>query len=167
MAPTGGGAALRPATDDDGRFLEELYASTRREEVAGWGWSEAQQDVFLHMQHAAQRQGYRARFPRADDRIIEVEGRPAGRLLVDRAEHELRLVDVALLPEFRGRGIGGRLLQSLLGEAQRADKPVRLQVLAQSRARRLYLRLGFRPVAEQTPYVEMEWSARLPDGAPR
>jgi len=152
-------ASLRPATGEDEAFLFELYASTRREEVAAWGWSEPQRQAFLAMQHAAQRKGYAARFPRADHRIIEAGGRAVGRLLVDRSGREIRLVDIALVPEARGQGIGSRLIGQLLDEAERGARPVRLQVLAGSRAQELYGRLGFRVMAQEPPYLEMEWAA--------
>ena len=49
--------------------------------------------------------------------VIEVDGAPAGRLYVDRRPGDLRIVDIALLPEFRGRGVGRRLLTDLQAQA--------------------------------------------------
>lgn len=155
---------LRPATAADDTLLFELYASTRAEELAAWGWSAAQQEPFLRMQWLAQRRGYEARYPSEGHVVIELDGRPAGRLWVVRGEHELRLVDVSLLPAYRGRGVGTALLRALQEEAAAAGKPLRLHVTASNPALRLYTRLGFTPVggtaAEVSPpYLPLEWSS--------
>jgi GNAT superfamily N-acetyltransferase len=148
---------LRPAGPEDDAFLFALYASTRAEELDAWGLAGPQREAFLRMQYLAQQQHYRAQLPRADHRIILVGGAPAGRLLVDRREGELRLADIALLPEHRGRGLGTALVRALLQEAQAAGKPVRLHALQGSRAAALYARLGFAAGGTDGPYVLMEW----------
>lgn len=149
--------AFRPATPEDDAFLFALYGSTRAEELDAWGLAGPQREAFLRMQYTAQQQHYRARLPRADHQIVLVDGAPAGRLLVDRREDELRLADIALLPEHRGRGLGTALLQALLAEARATAKPVRLHALQGSRAAALYTRLGFSTLAADGPHVLMEW----------
>ena len=149
--------SLRPALPEDEPFLFALYASTRAEEMATWGLVGAQAEMFLRMQHAAQQQHYRATLPHAEHRIVEQDGKPIGRLLVDRRADEFRLVDVALLPEHRGRGLGTSLLQDLLAEARAASKPVRLHALRGGRAAALYAKLGFSAAGEEGPYTSMEW----------
>jgi ribosomal protein S18 acetylase RimI-like enzyme len=158
---------LRPVTAGDDVFLFELYTSTRAEELAAWGWSAAQQEPFLRMQWLAQKRGYEARHPSAGHCIVELDGRPVGRLWVVRGEHELRLVDVTLLPALRGRGVGTALLRALQEEATAASKPLRLHVTRNNPALRLYERLGFTLVGgteadPSQPYRELEWSA-VPD----
>ena len=155
----------RPVTASDDAFLFELYASTRAEEMAAWGWSAAQQEPFLRMQWLAQKRGYEARYPSVGHCILEHEGRAVGRLWVVRGEHELLLVDVTLLPACRGTGLGTSVLRALQEEAAAAGKPLRLHVLRNNPALRLYTRLGFMPMAEAgqgTPelYVALEWSPR-------
>jgi ribosomal protein S18 acetylase RimI-like enzyme len=150
---------LRPATPADEPFLERLYASTRERELEAVPWPPEFKQDFLRMQSRAQRADYRRRFPEAEDRIILVGEEPAGRFYVDRNESVIRLVDISLLPEHRGRGIGGRLLGELLAEADSTGKPVRLMVERGNPARRLYLRLGFRVLNEDEIYCSMEWSS--------
>ncbi len=155
----------RPVTASDDAFLFELYASTRAEEMAAWGWSAAQQEPFLRMQWLAQKRGYEARYPSEGHCILEHDGRPVGRLWVVRGEHELLLVDVTLLPVYRGTGLGTSVLRALQEEAAAAGKPLRLHVMRNNPALRLYTRLGFMPVAEAgqgtpEPYVALEWSPR-------
>lgn len=109
------------------------------------------------MQFDARERHYQREFPTADDEIVEVDGQPAGRLEVFRDSEQLLVVDLALLPPFRGRGIGTALLRSLLEESTRTGLPARIHVEEFNRARSLYERLGFRLVSASPPYLLMEW----------
>src|SRR5688572_21196183 len=100
--------ALRPTSEADSRLLFEIYAATRQEELAVTGWSDAEKTAFLSAQFAAQSEAY-ARYPGATFSIVLVDGAGAGRLYVARWPNEICIMDIALLPEFRGKGIGGRL----------------------------------------------------------
>jgi len=148
---------LRPATRDDESFLLELYASTRAEELAGLGWDENQKQMFLKMQFQVRERS----FGRGDHRIILVNGRPVGRLWVDRTEAAILLRDIAFLPEYRNAGIGTRLLEDLKHEAAAVGKPITLHVLTSNPAVRWYERLGFRCSGEDSAYeqayLEMKW----------
>jgi GNAT superfamily N-acetyltransferase len=148
---------LRPEDSHDEAFLYLLYASTRAEEVAAWGWDETQQEAFLRMQFNAQRQSYEWQYPLAERRIILRDGEPAGRMIVHRADEEFLLVDIAILPEHRNSGIGAALIKGLLDEAALARKPVRLHVGRVNPARRLYERLGFVCISDTGTYFSMEW----------
>jgi ribosomal protein S18 acetylase RimI-like enzyme len=147
---------LRPARPEDEAFLYQLYADTRAAELAALDWSDAQREAFLSLQFRAQQAHY-AEYPNADPQIIVEVDRAIGRLLVSRLADEIRLVDIALLPQWRGRGIGAVLIQQLLDEAARLDKPVRLHVEKSNPAQRLYRRLGFTPLADIGLYYLMEW----------
>ncbi len=81
-----GEVSTRPARlPDDGDFLLSVYASTRRPELSGLGWTEKQQDTFIGMQFDAQTRQYRESFPDATYSVICVDGERAGRLIVNRA----------------------------------------------------------------------------------
>src|ERR1051325_7775009 len=149
-------ATLRVATPADQDFLFAVYASTRDEELRLWGWDENQKRMFLEMQFRGQCQQYSLCYPQADSSIILFGDVQAGRLLVDRSGEEITLVDIALLPEYRNRGIGTALIQSLLEEATGFQKNVALHVLRASAAARLYERLGFTKVSEDGIYLEMK-----------
>ncbi|MDX1545462.1 MAG: GNAT family N-acetyltransferase [Rhodothermales bacterium] len=144
---------LRPARAEDDAFLYRLYVSTRADEVAAWGLDPETLDPLLRMQFAGQRGQYAAQFPAADHHIVLLDGRPAGRIYVDRSEERLLLIDVAVLPEYRGQGVGTALLRSLIEEA--AALPVDLSVVRTNPARRLYERLGFAVVSEDAVYLRM------------
>jgi len=150
---------FRPATDADLQFLRDLYASTRAEEMAMVDWPEVQIDKFLTMQFEAQHQYYREQFPAAEYLVVEQNGDSIGRVYVDRRLDELRLIDIALIPETRNQGLGKALLLDLLDEAEAAALPVRIHVEKFNPAMRLYLRLGFRALEDKGVYLLMEWRA--------
>lgn len=149
---------LRTVADADEPFLFELYAGTRREEIAAWNWPQEQVAAFLQMQYRAQRFSYETAFPGAEHGLVLQDGRPIGRLLVWRGPEEARLVDISLLPEARGRGAGSRLIRDLMEECAAARRRLTLQVLVTNPARRLYLRLGFRRTGGDALYDQMEWN---------
>jgi len=150
---------LRPITAEDDSFLARLFASTRAEELAITGWNDEQKAAFCRMQFDAQSAHYRKHYADASFDIIERDGVAAGRLLVWRSGKEILIVDIALLPEHRGMGIGTKLLRALQDEAKAAGKPLTIHVERYNPARRLYERLGFKVVEEQEVYLLMEWRA--------
>ena len=154
--------SLRPSTPDDREFLLRVYASTRTEELAVVPWDDAQKDASLRMQAEAQDADYRARRPGAQYLVVVVDGADAGRLYRADLPGELRLMDIALLPEWRGRGIGSALLADLLAEADRRGMSVTLHVEHWNPAVRLYERLGFTVAGQTDVYALME---RKPIGA--
>ena len=146
---------LRPAREDDAEFLRAVYGSTREEELEPTGWSRAQKDAFIAQQFHAQDVYYKQHYEGATYDVVLVDGEPAGRLYVARWENEIRIMDIALLPAFRGRGIGEGLLRPLLQEGEDAGVPVSIHVEQSNPALSLYRRLGFEPVEERGPYVLM------------
>ena len=148
---------LRHAIPNDEPFLYELYCSTRMGEMAAWGLDEAQQKTFLELQFTARQRHYEIAFSGADHRIILCDDCPIGRMLVYRSEREIRLVDIALLPEHRNSGIGASLIQALLDEASSTGKSVTLHVDKSNRAAHLYERLGFSVIGDTGGSFKMEW----------
>jgi len=136
--------------------LYGVYASTRQEELAQTGWSEEQKASFLRQQFEAQSRYYREHYAGAEFSVILSDGRPAGRLYVARWPGEIRIVDIALLPERRNRGIGTKLLEDLIAESEASGKPLSIHVERFNPALRLYERLGFREVADKGVYFLME-----------
>jgi len=147
------GVSLRPASLSDGDFLRRLFASTRERELAHLPGGAAMQALFINGQFKAQHDSYLRSFPQANHEIIEVDGAAAGRLYVDRTPRAMHLIDITLLPEYRGRGIGSALLQALLAEAVQTGSAVRLSVEQCNPAQRLYRRLGFKTVGTDGVYL--------------
>ena len=148
---------LRPAADADREFLLEVYASTRAEELALVPWEDAAKRAFVEQQFAAQDVHYRTHYPGATFDVVEIDGDRAGRLYLHRGPREIRIMDIALLPTFRGRGIGERLLRAVMAEAAADGKCVSIHVELQNRALSLYERLGFEHVSDHGAHRLLRW----------
>ena len=148
---------LRPVVAGDAGFLRRLYGSTREAELAHLDWDDDQKDAFISSQFEAQRRSYEEHYRGAASDLIVVDGEPAGRLYVARGADEIRIVDIALLPAYRNRGIGSQLLGALLDEAAVADKQVTMHVERFNPALRLYERLGFVLVEDKGVHLFLEW----------
>lgn len=144
--------------DADLAFAARLYASTRMEELAVTTWSDGQKAAFLLQQHGAQHHHYRAHYPGAEWWIVERDGAPIGRLYRVDWTREIRIIDIALLPEARGSGIGTTLLSGIQDEAAAAGKAVSIHVEKNNPARSLYARLGFVVAQDKGAYDLMEWT---------
>jgi GNAT superfamily N-acetyltransferase len=151
------GLSFRPIADADLPFLARLYASTRLEELAVTDWSDAQKASFLQSQFDAQHAHYQKHYTGSDFFVIDQAGQAIGRLYLARWKSEHRIVDIALLPEHRGRGVGSALLRDLLDEAAGAAKAVTIHVEKFNPAMSLYLRLGFVAAREEGAYQLMRW----------
>ena len=149
--------SLRPVTAGDEEVLLEIYKSSRGDDLRELGWTEDRVNEFLGMQYEAQKHFLTNEYKRADDELILFEAEPAGRLIVERREHEIRFIDLALLAEHRNSGIGTFLIRRLQNEARREEKPLRLQIIRFNRAVNLLERLGFARISETGTHFQMEW----------
>ena len=150
--------SLRAAHDEDRAFLERVYAESRADELAATNWTATEKEIFCQDQFAAQDRHYRLHYPHCAYQIVMRDGRPIGRLYVDRRPTEIRIVDLALLTAERGQGCGGHLLAEILAEGRRLELPVSIHVERTNPARRLYDRLGFCLVEEGEVYDLLECS---------
>jgi ribosomal protein S18 acetylase RimI-like enzyme len=151
-----GVVALRPVEPADRELLFRVYARTRAEELAVVAWDDAQKEAFLRAQFEAQDRWYREHYARASYDVVVIDGEPAGRLYVHRGAEEIRIVDIALLPEHRGGGTGTSLVRDLLAEAEAAGKRVTIHVERLNPALRLYERLGFSVAEDKGVYLFLE-----------
>jgi ribosomal protein S18 acetylase RimI-like enzyme len=149
---------LRPVTPDDEPFLYEIYQCAHSAELPTDHMNADQRELLSRMQFFAQQQTYSAQFPKGEDKIILLDNRPVGRILVERTENEIRGIDIGLLSEFRSTGIGTLLIKELLAEAEKTGKPFRIQVVKSNRAARLYERIGLYKTGESGTHYSMEWS---------
>jgi ribosomal protein S18 acetylase RimI-like enzyme len=148
---------LRKLTEADGEFVFSVYASTREEELARVAWDAGQKERFLRAQFEAQRQSYQSGYPGAEFQLITVAGKSTGRFYVQRRSQEIRIMDIALLPEFRNRGIGTGLLKGVLTEGERTNRFVSIHAEVFNPALRLYERLGFTKASLNGVYYLLEW----------
>ncbi len=152
----------RAPHDGDVDFLARLYASTRMDLQSATA-DPAFVASLIAMQQRFQAAGYRQDFPDASYLVLEQPGAPCGRIVVDAGPASLRLVDIALLPEARGQGLGRHILRALQGCAARRGLPLTLAVHhANPNARRLYLALGFRCASHNDVSEQMIWNNEPP-----
>jgi GNAT superfamily N-acetyltransferase len=157
VEPSDDSVTFRQTTNADEEFMLELYQSSRGDDLRELGWEESRVREFLSFQHEAQQQFYQTDYQDAVDEIVMVQGQPAGRLIVDRREHEIRCVDLAISPAHRSAGLGTFLIRKLQNEARQLKRPLRLQVIRFSRAVNLFERLGFVRTSETGTHFQMEW----------
>lgn len=150
-------ATLRAVTHSDRDFLVAVYAATRMDELAATDWTDDHKAEFCRMQFTAQDSHYRQHYPTAEYHVIEAGGAPVGRLYVDRWKREIRIMDIAILTECRGKGIGSALLLDLQREAASSDRSLSIHVERFNPAMRLYQRLGFQVIEDKGVYLLMEW----------
>jgi ribosomal protein S18 acetylase RimI-like enzyme len=152
------GVGLRPMSDADLAFTATLYASTRAEELAPVPWPPETKQAFLAQQHAAQHAHYRQHYRGMEAMIVERAGAAIGRLYLYEMPAEIRIVDISLMPEARGQGIGAALLRDLFAEAGPRGKGVTIHVEKNNPARTLYARLGFNILDEDRGAYDLwEW----------
>lgn len=159
------GLALRAATSADQAFQCAVFVSTRVEEFTRTGWEPERIHAFLQQQFQLQHAYYQRHYPDGQFDIVELQGEPVGRLYHAKCPGEqggeLRLIDIALLPAWRGGGIGTRLMHAVLAEAWEARLAVSLYVERDNPVRALYARLGFVTIGENGIY-EMKRRACAP-----
>ena len=153
---------LRCTTAQDADFLRDLYTCSRWEELAPTGWPDDSKRAFLTQQWQAQRQYYGQHYAGADNLVIERgETGAIGRIVIHQGGADLRLVDIALVPAWRGQGLGTGLLQALCTLADQLQQPIVAHVETFNPAQRLYARLGFRAEDNNQIYVRMRRAAAV------
>jgi len=143
--------------DADHPFLRALYANVRAAELAPVPWPEEAKRAFLDEQFALQHDHYVKNYPGADLLLIERASRPVGRIYVYRSKNEIRLMDIALVPDWRNRGVGTMLLRELMDEARASGSSITLHVEPNNPAQRMYERLGFRLIEHRGVYDFLGW----------
>ena len=154
--------SLRPVTPADREFLVVVYGGTRSQELAQVDWTIEQKVAFVQWQFEMQEQEYNQRYPGARYDVILVDGVPAGRMWVGVDDKQIRLLDIAITPQFQNRGVGTQLVKQLMDEATQANKVLRHMVfMLNDNAFRFYERLGFMTIEDIGGYKHMEWDPGL------
>src|SRR3954453_19651703 len=153
------GLTFRRVTDADLPFLARVYASTRAEELAVvTTMTDAQKASFLAAQFQLQHAHYQKYYPEADWLVTTRGAEDVGRLYIERWGNQHRIIDIAFLPEHRGKGAGEALLRDLMDEAAAVGKAVSIHVEKHNPAMRLYRRLGFVTEEDKGVYDLMRWT---------
>jgi GNAT superfamily N-acetyltransferase len=148
----------RAPHDSDANFLARLYASTRLDLHSATA-DPAFVAALIAMQQRFQAAAYRDAYPGARYLLLEQDGAPCGRIVVDAGAAALRLVDIALLPERRRQGLGSHIVRALQACAARHAAPMTLAVHhANPHARRWYAALGFVPLSRDALSEQLMWN---------
>jgi GNAT superfamily N-acetyltransferase len=149
------GVQARCVGPADRGFLSALYASTREHELAATGWPAPQWHAFVAQQFECQDRYYRSHYPAAEHLLLHAAGEPIGRVVWHQAAASATLIDMSLVPAWRGRGVGTAVLRLLTGLADSAGCAVGLHVEPSNPARHLYARHGFEAVGDDGIYLKM------------
>lgn len=149
---------LRPIKSSDRPFLFEVFASTRPEIQTATHLPEEQRKALMLQQFRDQDLRFNSNFPHADYGIIEYGNTEIGRLYINRTKDDVHIIDISILPDYRGQGLGTKLIRAIIEEARLTKRQVHLQVEKSSSALPLYRRLGFAVIAEKPKYLEMTWT---------
>ena len=136
---------IRPSAENDFVFLCQLRKLALFEAVEKvFGWNET-----------IQKEICRREWEEARPDIIEISGQKAGSYLVQINSDHIYLGRFYLLPKFQGQGIGSKILNEVLAISERENLPIKLCYLQGNRVGRLYMRLGFKIISEDTEFVHM------------
>lgn len=149
----------RPVTKADNRFVRDLYCTSRDYEIKNVPWPQAQLTAFLKEQYALQKKHWDKTYPKADRKLILFQGQPIGRLYTDfdRQRKRLHLIDITLLREYRGFGIGAHMVRQLMSFADEKKAPLSLYVHSLNPAARLYFSLGFEQVSTKQEHLYLQY----------
>lgn len=150
---------LRPVEAEDEWLLRALFAESLRARLRASALTPREIELLVEMQFRDRGAQPRSGEGDLQQSIVLIDGVEVGYLVLDRRPGETRIVELALLAAFRGRGFGSSLLHSLQREAAGEGRLLGLHVARDSAAQRLYRRLGFREVAADELHVEMAWEA--------
>jgi GNAT superfamily N-acetyltransferase len=161
-APTSLCLTLRDEGDGDKALLRQLYETGRGAPLLSCGLPPAVAQQLTAQQLSARERGHATAHPRARRQIVLAGHHPVGRLSVDRAGDPWCVVDLAVLPRARGRGIATEILARLQAEAAATGVAIELHVAADNPARGLYQRSGFAVTAEEGPDLRLRWAPTAP-----
>jgi len=148
--------SYRIITENDFPFLRKLYRSTREEELSLSSMTEEEKQKFIEFQFNAQHTYYKSAYSGAEMKIILLNNSPAGRLYLWRTENQIRIMDISLLPKYRGQGTGTKILKSLIRESEESKKKLNIHVEYYNPALKLYKKLGFQKTDDTGVYYFME-----------
>lgn len=147
---------LVPVSHSDYSLLFEIYISSRADELKFVPWTDEQKKTFLAAQFQAQTNHYYSTYSNGSFDLIKLDDQPAGRLFQAELDDEIRIIDITLLPQFRGCGIGTQLLSEVLESGTNKQKSMTIYLDTDSPAQTLFSRLGFIPVADDGVYCLWE-----------
>ena len=117
-----------------GTYIEDVYGT----------WNEDVQNAF----HEAWMEHKRAQ-------VIEVSGHLVGVVDIEWREDDLHLARIELSPKMQNLGLGAEIIEGLIDLGTSRERVLALDVFDVNPARRLYERLGFKPIGVSGRKVHM------------
>jgi len=151
-----GNLALRPEVPTDTPFLRWLFASSRSSNFESALLSEEGLAQLLDMQFEAQRRHYARHYPKARSWLLVEVGEPVGRLIETSETDHLLLIDLAVAPSARRRGLATWMIGELAQKARADGLPLRCHVDPSNDALGLYTRLGFTKLGSEGGSLVLE-----------
>lgn len=148
---------MSPVTHSDESFLFDLYADTRKEELAFVPWNEEQKTAFLRQQFETQYQYYTAKYPTASFQILLLDSEKIGRLYISAGEKVIKILDLSIIPEKRNQGIGGSIIAEIVESAHAANKEIEIHLEVYNRSASLFARHGFKVADSDGIYQLWFW----------
>lgn len=153
---------LRPVTAQDREFLLKVYECGREIELSMVPWEPELKRAFIEHQFDAQTTYYASEFPNARHDIILLSnsGEQVGRLYVDRREAKIAILDLAVLSEYRRRGIGSAVVDGLIEEARGSGKTVEVYVETFNPSQNFFTALGFEIENDDGVNLKFVWNGK-------
>lgn len=133
------GYSLRLAGQGDDEFLRSLFCSARPE-LSLLPLPPEQLKQLMQQQYESQQRGYSHRYPQLEHWIIATHSGAVGKIMFERSQSAMHIIDFIITPEWRKRGVGRTILTALKAHAGSMSLRVDRQNI---NAKRLYLKLGF------------------------
>lgn len=149
---------LEKRTENDSEFFMKLFAEIKNSELQLDTWPEPIRTQMINMQFNAYESYMNVEFPDNKDYLILYQSAKAGRLQLNTDEMGIRIINISLSPPFRNKGIGAKIINNLILEANQKNKPVFLDVDKINPALNLYSRLGFKIVLENEIRFSMAYT---------
>ncbi len=157
--------SIRPIQDEDLMVLNEIYGSTREKELKQVvEWNDEQKKNFVLQQFMAQHDYYQKNYIGAAFYTIQKNKVAIGRLYIHEnfQEKGVRIIDIAILPNWQNKGIGKSILKDILAKASKLNRAVSIHVETFNPAMKLYKKLGFEKISETNGvYHLLAWNYKI------
>lgn len=135
------------ATDDDKEYFRLLNRACYEDVVSR---------QFGPWDDDHQTRNFEAKWPEHHFRKLYVDDELVGGVWTDVTPDIIQLREIQIHPVHQGRGIGTTVVRAEIEAARQAGKPLRLRVLFENRAVRLYKRLGLEVIGKNEHHFIME-----------
>jgi len=134
---------LRKKQERDNQFVFELFFSHKVKELKAETWPDTMKHQMCLMQFNAFEKSLTGKGINIRDFIITGDTKPAGRLILNESNKSILIELISVLPDYQNKGIGKKVLQTIIKDATESNKELCLSVAKNNNAYFLYLKLGF------------------------